>query len=571
MVDFLVKKNNGLMANDWLMGDVKTGEIASLELATRNYALTRKNDGFIYSCNNPKDEKVRRELNSIFGFGLTGRIIFRNFIESPRDIIFQKFEEQYYGEFDVDLAKKIMTTKPIFNDVKTTDTKITNTNLVNNFGIWACMGYPDGNDFISDEYPLDESFPNYTNLPASGWIQIFGLLSTNKHPSFDSRSFSSKEKSNLIWSIETRDSEFGNIIYSSPIVKDDILYVTSGNGFLSSIDAKNGNEIWNENIGWSSTSTPVFYNNYIFVGSSNGLYAIEKDTGEKVWSKDIGTISCKPYYFDGVVFCGSQNGNVYALDSKSGEIIWIYYTDGAIYSSPIVYDNLLFVGSNDHNLYALDIDNRQVKWKYKTSGAVISSPIIHNDLVYFGSWDNNIYALDSETGELIWKYTTGWGVDSSPVIKNNVLFVGSEDNHLYALDAENGELKWGFKTNAGISSSPIVYGGNVFFGSQDGRIYSLDAKTGELIWSDAPDYHIQGILNYITKPIVSSPFAYDGKIYVGSTNGKIYSYDAKTYEKPEQKIHIDIPLDTWLLLVVPLILIILATAIYLLLDRRKIS
>ncbi|HEC94654.1 MAG TPA: hypothetical protein ENI45_01650, partial [Thermoplasmatales archaeon] len=72
IVECLLKNNNGLMANDWVMGDTKTGEIASLELALHHHGLRRTKNGFIYSCNNVKDDKVRWELNSLFGFGVTG-------------------------------------------------------------------------------------------------------------------------------------------------------------------------------------------------------------------------------------------------------------------------------------------------------------------------------------------------------------------------------------------------------------------------------------------------------------------------------------------------------------------
>ena len=66
------------MANDWLMGDTKTGEIASLELAFRHHSLNRTINGFLWSCNNAKDDKVRWVLNSFTRLGIFGRIFKRN-------------------------------------------------------------------------------------------------------------------------------------------------------------------------------------------------------------------------------------------------------------------------------------------------------------------------------------------------------------------------------------------------------------------------------------------------------------------------------------------------------------
>jgi hypothetical protein len=47
--------NNGGYANDWLIGDRKTGEIAYLELGLKNTPLWRTKDGYFMSSNFPRD------------------------------------------------------------------------------------------------------------------------------------------------------------------------------------------------------------------------------------------------------------------------------------------------------------------------------------------------------------------------------------------------------------------------------------------------------------------------------------------------------------------------------------
>jgi hypothetical protein len=53
--------NNGGYANNWLLVDVKTNEIASLELGLKNVTLERKKDGYIVGSNFPVNEKLIRE------------------------------------------------------------------------------------------------------------------------------------------------------------------------------------------------------------------------------------------------------------------------------------------------------------------------------------------------------------------------------------------------------------------------------------------------------------------------------------------------------------------------------
>ena len=53
--------NNGGYANNWLIADRKTNEVASLELGLKNITLQRTNDGFFVGSNFPNDPKLIKE------------------------------------------------------------------------------------------------------------------------------------------------------------------------------------------------------------------------------------------------------------------------------------------------------------------------------------------------------------------------------------------------------------------------------------------------------------------------------------------------------------------------------
>jgi len=53
--------NHGGYANDWLVADIKSNEIASLELGLKNVTLERKKDGYFVGSNFPINEKLARE------------------------------------------------------------------------------------------------------------------------------------------------------------------------------------------------------------------------------------------------------------------------------------------------------------------------------------------------------------------------------------------------------------------------------------------------------------------------------------------------------------------------------
>ena len=60
-VRIIKEGNNGGYANDWLVGDRKTGEIAYLELGLKNTPLWRTKDGYFVSSNFARDPKVLRD------------------------------------------------------------------------------------------------------------------------------------------------------------------------------------------------------------------------------------------------------------------------------------------------------------------------------------------------------------------------------------------------------------------------------------------------------------------------------------------------------------------------------
>jgi hypothetical protein len=57
----MIDGNNGGYANNWLVGDNKTGEIASLELGLKNVTLRRTSDGYFSGANFPVSEKLAEE------------------------------------------------------------------------------------------------------------------------------------------------------------------------------------------------------------------------------------------------------------------------------------------------------------------------------------------------------------------------------------------------------------------------------------------------------------------------------------------------------------------------------
>jgi outer membrane protein assembly factor BamB len=67
-------------------------------------------------------------------------------------------------------------------------------------------------------------------------------------------------------------------------------------------------------------------------------------------------------------------------------------------------------------------------------------------------------------------------------------------------------------------SSPVVYQGKVYVGSDDGRFVAADAQTGEVEWQTTIDNTTHGIHG-------SPSIGPDGLVYVGAYNGEIFAFE----------------------------------------------
>ncbi|OGR72958.1 MAG: hypothetical protein A2089_14615 [Elusimicrobia bacterium GWD2_63_28] len=76
---------------------------------------------------------------------------------------------------------------------------------------------------------------------------------------------------------------------------------------------------------------------------------------------------------------------------------------------------------------------------------------------------------------------------------------------------------WTFQAGGGILSSPAVYEGKIYFGARDGRLYALDARTGAQVWSFATGGRVD-----------SSPCVSSGTVYAASLDGRLYALDRLT-------------------------------------------
>ncbi|MFB3888261.1 MAG: PQQ-binding-like beta-propeller repeat protein [Candidatus Bathyarchaeia archaeon] len=359
-------------------------------------------------------------------------------------------------------------------------------------------------------------------------------------------------------------------------------YITYGDGKLfmcdagphqTCIDAKTGQVLWVTQLTGAPAYTGVYYNGVIYKGCLDNVFvAMEGNTGKILWTN-------KPSAFGfwcsgaaaayGMIYMDNVDGNVYALDAKTGRTVWQHWAGGMYYPGYIqvadgkVYTTLSelppspLTPETSHEEYGcLDAYTGEVIWS--TSHQFEQSASTYCVIAY-----GNLYGRDKATGAIYcfststkpakdwtmfggdpahtatgdagptnpgqkWVFHTDGGVISSPAVVAGKVYIGSYDKNWYCLDASTGTKIWSFTTGYYIRSSPAVVGGKMYSGADDGFVYCLDANTGSQLWKTPAPGQILPIMTGTYPEWRSSPTVADGKVYVGSLDGKLYRIDANT-------------------------------------------
>ena len=96
---------------------------------------------------------------------------------------------------------------------------------------------------------------------------------------------------------------------------------------------------------------------------------------------------------------------------------------------------------------------------------------------------------------LVWshEFGTNRGLEATPLVVNGVIYTTADWSVVYAMDARTGQVLWTFdpKVPRGrarmiccdvVNRGVALYNGKVYVGTLDGRLIALDAKSGAPVW-----------------------------------------------------------------------------------------
>ena len=336
-------------------------------------------------------------------------------------------------------------------------------------------------------------------------------------------------------------------ITSEPVVSGGVIYTLDA-GARVTATATSGAPVWatdvtpgSDNAGDASGGGVSVASGMVFVTTGFGeLTALDAATGREVWTQDLNAPGTSaPTVRDGLVYVVARNSMAWALDITTGRIQWqltgapsvANFGGGA---GVAVNGDIAVFPFPSGEVKATFPQGGTSRWETSISGErvgrasalitdIAGDPVIADGRVYVGNFGGQLAALDAFSGDRIW--TAAEGVQGPVWPAGNAVFLINDLNDLVRLNAATGDPVWRatLPTTALESSrrqsavaahyGPILAGGRLIVASSDGLLRQFDPVSGALTGT-----------TQIADGAASSPVVAGGTLYVISKTGQLVAF-----------------------------------------------
>ena len=190
------------------------------------------------------------------------------------------------------------------------------------------------------------------------------------------------------------------------------------------------------------TFEPVMGNKLLYVGSPQGLYALDPDTGQQVWRIEESRTIFSPTVAR-QIYAGSLHGALYSINPASGKIIWRQQFAGWIYSPVVLPDqNQLWAGGQDHKAFAMSVnDGRQIHAIALNQESVFSPVDLNNNQIAFNLFNGQTAIINTVTAK-IESWLNGSTQPKNLIFDDGFIYRSSRDGQLTAFDRKTYRQAW---------------------------------------------------------------------------------------------------------------------------------
>jgi outer membrane protein assembly factor BamB len=154
-----------------------------------------------------------------------------------------------------------------------------------------------------------------------------------------------------------------------------IVLLSSANGVLTALDAKDGHALWHSEPTDRSDGTPATDGKMIAYGNcGSAVHVFDATSGVKVTSIPVGRdaqMAGGALYLNGRVYGGTRSGELVCVNVASNTVAWhAHVAAGEAFSTPVAVGDLVLMGTSAGTVTAFQADDGAEKWKASLSNAV---------------------------------------------------------------------------------------------------------------------------------------------------------------------------------------------------------
>lgn len=293
-----------------------------------------------------------------------------------------------------------------------------------------------------------------------------------------------------------------------------------------------------------ASASPATDGRYVvaFFGSQ-GLYAYDMD-GKLLWRVELGHLDTGAYdipdyewgtasspiiYKDLVIVqCDQQKGSfVMAVDIKTGKTVWkAERNELPSWSTPTVYSGARaeLVTNSPNFVRGYDPDSGRELWRLGGSSKITApTPVFSGDTIVVASGrspeaqvfviragaQGDITLRDGQTSNksVVWARQRAGSYMPTPLIYRDYLYVLRNEGILTCYKLATGEVQYVERIphqGSGFSSSPVASDGRIYLSSEDGDIFTVRAGSR---------FELLGV-NPIGQPLMATPAISSGMMFV---------------------------------------------------------
>jgi quinohemoprotein ethanol dehydrogenase len=321
------------------------------------------------------------------------------------------------------------------------------------------------------------------------WVTNGGNMTNQRYSTLKQINVDNIKQLKGAWMTRLKGSGLGGkySFEATPLIRDGIMYISTGNDDVFALDAKTGQILWEH---WSQIGQTIsticcgWLNRGLAMGEGMlfiaqldaNMVALDIKTGKEVWRTPVEDwhngygMTAAPLYYDGIVYTGITGGEfgirgrLTALDAKTGKILWRAYTlpapgEPGGDSWPAGTTHYSRGGASIWNTPALDPQLGLVYFAVGNCGPDYDGSIREGDNLFCAS----VLAVNAKTGAYAWHFQQVhhdiWDYDAaSPVLLFDTVVNGQprkaaaqagRTGWIYILDRTNG------KPLIGIEERPV--------------------------------------------------------------------------------------------------------------------